>query len=178
MSTNILGNQTQVLVAEATKKLCETLGLTSLKSTQLKFLTIALAEVAAEEASANPSFAEHIKSKFQELAPVVGKKKSRSDPDYAPKKLIASKLENNGLVAINHIDISRLNPYADPDPFLLLEVYGDEQLPRALSQYSLAMLRRISGRFEKQQPGTKPKNKNLKDSIIEYIVGQVLRKSA
>jgi hypothetical protein len=49
-------------------------------------------------------------------------------------------------------------------------VYGDDKLGRALQDYLLSMLKETSAKIEEQHPGTKPKNRANKQSVIDYIV--------
>lgn len=162
----------------ATRKLCETLGISFPKSSDLKFLSVALTEVATSEASENQQFAENIRALFTSLNPPkpakskTKKKTSLTDADSEEKTYSFPK----GLTPIKHIDMSRFNPFAPPDPYLLHEAFGDDQLYLALKGYSLTVLKDIASVVEKNNPNSGPKNKGKKDSILEYIIQKVTNK--
>lgn len=172
MATATHGSFTaQEQAINATKKLCEALNLNEVKSTDLKYLTIALAEVASKEASLNSDFAEKIRLKYLELLPKKTEKTAK-----VTIKVTAKKIGLTNLIPIKQVDIAKIfNPHTPPDPYLLFEVYGTEQLPLALESFSLTLLRKVALDVEYKFPGTKAKNKNQKDSIVEYIVSQVVK---
>lgn len=171
--------------ALATKKLCETIGIPSPKLTDLKFLTIALTEAAAVEASHNQQFAEDIRVLFANLNPpktVKSKEPAKSKEPKESKRISTVSKEKTysfpkGLTPIKHIEMSRFNPFAPPDPYLLHEAFGDDQLYSALQGYSLPVLKDIASLVEKNNLNTSPKNKGKKESVLEYILQKVTNKS-
>jgi hypothetical protein len=173
MSTAIRGNtpieEDQAVMV--TRLLCEALGLTVPK-TQLKYLTIALAETATEEIYHDPGFADRLKARFEGLRSKPPQKKG----SHKNKAEHANQPEQpkRKLVLLNQIDPDRLNPYGIPDPVALLEAFGREQLPLALKEYSLSMLNRIAAEVQLHHPTTHPRNKRQKDAVIDYIVRYVV----
>ena len=164
-STNITIQQQSVA---ATQELCEALGLGVLKPAELKYLTVALARGATEEAQRNDEFKQHIQSLYQSLLPVKPTKAK------APKKEPSSGARSSGskkvkLTPIGSVDESELNPYAPPNPWALRRLYGDKQLSAALGRYSADKLKETLPAMQQRYPGTQPK-KMTKPGIIAYIV--------
>lgn len=60
-----------------------------------------------------------------------------------------------------------------PDPYFLLDVFGEHQLERALKPRSVADLRKAAAIVEQRNPGTLPKGKVSKPGWIAYIVEYV-----
>jgi hypothetical protein len=65
-------------------------------------------------------------------------------------------------------------PYGPPNPFVLQQVYGDDQLALALERHPPAKLKEAVVIVQERYPGTKPK-KPTKASIIAYIVETITR---
>jgi hypothetical protein len=122
-------------------------------------LNTVLALAAAEEIRHNPTFASRIQRLHLELGGGQaggtrgGTKKQPKEP----------------LIALRHTG-KDIDPYAPPDPADLKYVYGDDKLARALDDYSLEKLKKTSAKIEAAHPGTRPKNKSSKQSVIDYIV--------
>lgn len=146
--------------AEATRSLRERLHLPSNVS-DVEILNAALAEAAAEEIKRNAQFASDISRRYEELATMRGQSATRTAS--------RAKEEQEPLVPIRHTG-ARIDPSAPPDPQTLKYVYGDDKLGRALQDYLLSMLKQTSARIEAQHPGTKPTNRAIKQSVIDYIV--------
>jgi hypothetical protein len=123
----------------------------------MKRVSLALAEVAAQEAERNHVFAERIRTAYAALAPT----KQRT------KMLTAFDVK---LVPIKHIQGRELNPAAPLDPYFLFEVYGSAQFPTALSIFPVAKLKEGAAIVERRNPGTKPTNRGQKQPLIDYIV--------
>ncbi|MEO7002719.1 MAG: hypothetical protein ABI068_12990 [Ktedonobacterales bacterium] len=151
----------------ATRRLCEALGLGVVKPNELRRLTIALAEAAADEAGHNSDFAKHIRVLYERSASV--KKSKVTEPSTRRKKMP----EHPNLTPVGTFDESKFNPYGPLDPYILLQLYGIEQLPLALDGYSLTALKGAVSLVEQRNPGTKPKNCSKKDAVLEYIVQYV-----
>jgi len=151
----------------ATRRLCEALGLGVVKPNELKRLTVALAEAAADEAGHNSEFAAHIRVLYERYVPV---KKGKTTGSSTRSK---AKPEKVKLVPVGTFDESKFNPYGPLDPYILLQLYGTKQLALALDEYSLTALKGAASLVEQRNPGTKPKNRAKKDAVLAYIVEYV-----
>lgn len=145
--------------ALATKRLRAVLGVDD-----VKLLSTALAEVAAEEAVTNRDFANRVHATYIELA---AQKPIRRNPTH---KTAVNEVE---LVPVIDMTGIRIDPFASLDPYLLHRIYGSKQLRAALTGYSLARLKEGLDPVQTKNPGTKPQSKARKDSIIDYIVEHV-----
>jgi PHD/YefM family antitoxin component YafN of YafNO toxin-antitoxin module len=124
----------------------------------VKRMGVALAEAALEGMRRNPSFAAHVRQLYDSMAA------QRSVRIKDPKRT-TSRVE---LVPIRRLDVE-INPAAPPDPYLLLDLYGPEQLPLALEPYTLPRLREAVKQVQARHPGTKPHGTS-KPAIIDYLV--------
>jgi hypothetical protein len=61
---------------------------------------------------------------------------------------------------------------APPDPYFLNELFGIDQLPIALKEYSVPALKTAVAMIQARQPGTKPQGTS-KAAIIEYVLQHV-----
>lgn len=139
-------------VTEIAERASKHLGLPDVKR-----VSVALAEVAAQEAERNRGFAERIRVLYEELAPTRVRTKMVTAFDVK-------------LVPIKHVQGRELNP-ADPlDPYFLFEIYGPAQFPTALSMFPVAKLKEGVVVVERRHPDTKPTNRAQKQSLIEYMV--------
>jgi hypothetical protein len=147
---------------EATEKLREILGLETLTAADVKILTAALTQVAAEEINHNSSFVTRLKFLFNEMKPAKSKEKP-AEEIYTGEDLIpiASMVGNP------------IDPLGIPDPQTLLKMYGVCQLPKALSIYKPTKLKIAAEQLMTTHPGTKPKTKTKKEDLISYIVSLV-----
>lgn len=126
----------------------------------VKRVSLALSQVAAQEAERNHAFAERIRTAYAALPPTRQR----------PKMLTAFDVK---LTPIKHIQGRELNP-ADPlDPYFLFDVYGAAQLPTALSIFPVAKLKEGAASVERRNPGTKPTNRGQRQPLIDYIVRYV-----
>ncbi len=172
---------------QATKKLCQALGYSSLKSTDLKYVALALAEVGAEEVINNPHFAQKVKAILDEIVP----KKELNAPRSTSNRAKHQKQKDNtatiqkgrqkkslldNLVPLKPIDMRIINPYSSPDPYLLHEVFGSVQLAIALREFTMHTLREMVGVVETQNPDLPKPNKRNKDSIVQFILEAVENK--
>jgi hypothetical protein len=155
--------------AQATYELCAGLGLGMLSAADLKYLSLALAQVATEEVSRNSDFAERIRSLYLSLLP---KKATRGASSGGSTRSGGTKAWNAKLTPVGTVDEALLDPYGPPNPFALQRLYGDEQLPLALARYTPAKLREAVALVQERYPGSKPK-KMTKAAIIEYIVNTI-----
>lgn len=151
--------------ATATRRFTEALGLGAVKPKDLKHLTLALAEIATDEVSRNPEFAQHIRARFRELVD--------SEPRI-PRPTKSGRLSvDTPLVKTVRPGLTQVSTYGPMDPYALLERYGEAQFETALSRYPLDDLKKASGLVQERNPGTKPKSKARRDALIDYIVQYV-----
>jgi hypothetical protein len=122
-------------------------------------LSAALLEVIAEESqrSPNPRIAEAVCQRYQELF-ALRSTSAKRDVKYVEP-----------LIPLRYAE-GTIDPFAPPDPKKLIYVYGQDKLARALSNYTLFMLKQTAAKIEQERPGTKPSNRGRKDAVIEYIV--------
>lgn len=158
MSTTLKVRTTQQRATEATSRLKRMIG-----ADNLKLLSAAIAEVAADEADSNPAFVSRVRAVYQELV---------SMPTTRARSA-ASKLAEVELIPIGKVEGGGINPYAPLDPDYLSKLYGAHQLRAALSRYQLASLKDAAAKIQQEHPGTKPRNRSSKDSVIDYIVEHV-----
>lgn len=123
----------------------------------LRRLTIALAEAAAQELVGNRPFAARVRALYDEV-PATPSRASAPDP-FATQ-----------LVPIKMVPGRDINPAAPLDPYFLLEVYGASQLETALNLFPVAKLKEGAAMVERHHPGTKPTNRGRKAALVEYIV--------
>jgi len=143
---------------KATEQLRDALRLPTCEGDANAF-TIALAEVAANESSRNPRFAEAVRARYKELTAQRNVPASRAkSPPLAE------------LVPIRRIEGYRADPFSPPDPQFLTHLYGLSQLPNALEYYRLEMLKEAAAKIEREHPGTRPTSRSSKAAVIDYIV--------
>lgn len=151
---------------EATNELCRVLSLEGESSANLKYLALALMQVATDEITKNSEFGERVRTAHLELIPQPKVKKTSSKSGSGNS---GSKSWQIKLTPIGTADESLLDPYGPPNPLALQQIYGDEQLPLALQRYEPAALKEALPIVQNRYPGTKPK-KLTKAGIIDYIV--------
>lgn len=122
----------------------------------LRRLTIALTEVAAEEVIHNRAFATRVREVYEQVPAEA--RSGRSDP-FAVR-----------LVPIKVVEGRDINPAAPLDPHFLLEVYGSHQFRDALSIFPVAKLKEAAKHIAVRHRGTKPTNWGQKTPLIDYIV--------
>lgn len=149
--------------SEATKNLRTTLQL-PVNLNDNTILGTALAEIATEESRNNPLFAAKVRERYAELLGQNGGTRKRS---LGNKQFYESMPP---LVPIRRIDGYVHDPFAPPDPHLLIQLYGKDQLSRALFDYTVDMLKQVASKIEQKHPGTKPSNRGKRDALIAYIV--------
>lgn len=146
--------------AQATHALCEALGLGVVSPSELKYLALALTQVAADEVVVNPSLAARVRELYLALVP---------NKAAASRRSSGSRSWEVKLTPIGNMDESMIDPYGPPNPFGLQQLYGNDQLQLALERYAPARLRGAVAIVQERYPGTKPKSMS-KAAIIEYIV--------
>lgn len=152
---------------QATHELCEALGLGVVSPSDLKYLALALMQVATAEAAQSADFATRIRKLYLSLLPQKTSASSRT----AGKRSVKVQL-----TPIGDMDESLIDPYGPPNPFGLQQLYGDDQLALALERYAPARLRGAVAIVQERYPGTKPKSMS-KAAIIEYIVTTLTARS-
>lgn len=141
--------------AEAINQTLEALGLEDTKR-----LSAALTIAAAEGVRKNPAFASHVRFLYEDMAP------KRATPKRVK---VAADVE---LIPVKQVE-GVLNPAAAPDPYFLLELYGAHQLRLALQRYTATRLKEAVVLVQERHPGTKPKGRATKETMIDYIVEHV-----
>lgn len=143
---------------EAAKQAAFSLGLDDVKR-----VGIALAAAAADEVSSNARFAEKVRLLYS-VAPASAAT-TRSTRSTETVELVPLKPVPPGTRIIN--------PAAPLDPYFIYDVYGVEQLPRALALFPLEKLKEATAKVEQRNPGTKPKSRGSKAGHIDYIVAHI-----
>lgn len=146
--------------ASAVKRMAETLQLEDSKR-----LSFALTIAAAEYSQVDDVMASRVQAIYKELAP--GSVKTGSSTRDS-----SSSVEDD-LVPIKTVEGRYIDPAGPPNPYFLLELYGDKQLARALNRYTAPRLRLAVKEVQAQNPGTKPKS-GSKQAMIDYIVTLLL----
>ncbi|MGO8950175.1 MAG: hypothetical protein ACLQUY_21465 [Ktedonobacterales bacterium] len=145
---------------KATESLRQALGIPLVQGDAAVF-GAALAEIAVEESRYNARFASAVRERYQELMaqqPTPKSVSAKQKPDLPP------------LVLIHRVEGYRADPFSPPNPRLLIHMYGVHQLDRALQDYTLDMLKDTAAKVQSEHPGTKPRSKASKQSVIDYIV--------
>jgi hypothetical protein len=79
--------------------------------------------------------------------------------------------DNSPLKPITTIPGYVHDPFKAPDPAMLSQLYGKDQLGKALRGYTMDMLKKTAQKVQDEHPGTKPTSKASRDGLIAYIVG-------
>lgn len=74
------------------------------------------------------------------------------------------------LPVINYTRSLRINPYADPNPYLALLLYGPKNFPIAMQYYNVGSYKAMIPLIQRYHPGTKPRSMSDGHSMYEYIV--------
>ena len=127
---------------------------------QLNVMSTAIAEVVVAQAKQDPAFAELVRNAYQELVDLS--KPTPRKPRSSQKKLNLKPIAN-----VEGYKIDSLGPL---DPYFEYKAYGGEQLPLALSEYSMEDLKEAAKKLMASHAGTKPNSFAKKTAIIEYIV--------
>ncbi len=135
-----------------------------LELSDLKALSVAIAEAAADAIKQDAVFAQKVCKHYKELANVTSP---------APHTGMKGQNEGDDLVPIKAVAGHDVGIVAPLDPYFLQELYGDAQLPKALKRYTLKHLLEGAALVERKHPGTKPANKTKKDAVIAYIINYI-----
>src|SRR5258708_1715358 len=138
--------------ALATRTLCQALGLGKAKPADLKFLALALTEIAAAEIKDRAGFGERINAAFEQVRANYSTKTKGTGASGKGKSTGASM---KPLVPIGNVDPAKFAPSARTDPYALLDLYGSHQLEAALSRYPASELKKAAALVEERKPGTK-----------------------
>lgn len=127
----------------------------------VRALSAAVAEAAAEEAERNTAFLSTLRRIYTEMTALSkGAQRTRRDTHYSDVEL----------VPLPGTEGARFDPFAPLDPYALLRLYGPQQLRAALNGYSYARLREAVAAVRNKWPGTKPSDARKASSLIDYIV--------
>lgn len=163
VSVTVLTEQERA--AAATRRLCEMLGVGTLKPKDLKYLSVALTEAATDEIGHHPEFAERVLHVFHELVKPSASKSAAKKSTSRPAK--------PKLVPVGHVDPVLLGPDRPLNPYVLQQLYGNAQLRLALDGRSLTALKQAVSIVQQRHPGTGPANRTQKAALIDYIVQYV-----
>lgn len=147
---------------EATQQAADLLQLTDVKR-----LGAAPTLAVVEGVRRNASFAAHVRTLYEELAPKP--RSTRNTQTARRAKLVAPDVE---LVPIKSMEGRQFDPVAPPDPYFLYEFYGAAQLPLALERYTVPRLQKAVKLVKERNPRTKP-NGTSRQAVIDYIVEYV-----
>jgi|GEM_PF-6620436 len=153
----------------AIRSLYQALGMTALKPAEQKYLSTALVEIATDEIAHNSEFGKALIARLNELLP---KKAEKAKPTRKP----AQQRNIDTVVLpqpIKYVPMSAFNPYQPPDPLLLQEGYGDENLPIVLETFTLRVLKQMASVVQEKIPGTKPRTVAKKEALVEFIISQL-----
>jgi hypothetical protein len=153
-------------IAETTRQAAEALGLED-ENVDEKVLAAALVVAALDAIQRSESFANHLRAVYERLR--TSSRASRATP-RAPAQRVAPDID---LIPMREMPDRPFVPGAAPDAYLLYDLYGVDQLPLALGRYTLRDLLLAAELVQQRHPGTKPKNKTKRESVIAYIVEHV-----
>jgi hypothetical protein len=149
--------------AKATEEAAAILGLD-----EVKLVGAVVLESALEELRQHRAFAQRVREAYQVAVQPKPKKTPARKPAARPAK---SKVE---LKPLRTDATHQINIAAAIDPYYLNEVFGPEQLPLALGQFSAKKLMdEAVPLVQRRHPGTVPSNKRNQQVIIAYIVHHV-----
>ena len=157
--------------ATATRELCQMLGLVGIKPTEMKYLTLALAQAATDEAERNTAFAEQVRALYRQFIPTRPPKRAPHAHTESGRR--QGQRRNDELVPIGTVNEALLDPYAPPNPWALQQLFGSEQLATVLNRYSPAKLKEALPLVQQRFPGTRPRAMT-KSGIVSYIVEKVV----
>jgi hypothetical protein len=128
-----------------------------------KLLQAVLLEEAARMLMENRAFASTVMSRYTQSALTRPKGGRQSRPLPRTSEIAEP------LVAINPIPDYEITLRAAPDPYFILQVFGDKQLAKALNQRSLPDVRKAAKMVEERNPGKHPAART-KAGLIAFIV--------
>ena len=129
-----------------------------------KVLGAVLAEAALDELRLRGGFMERVRAAY-EAATVKPAKPKRATQPKSPAAKTKVKL-----VPIGRVETHEINIAAPMDPYYLNQVFGPDQLPFALEEFSTSkLLDEAVPLVQKRHPGTRPKT-NGKKAVIDYLV--------
>lgn len=129
-----------------------------------KVLGATIAEIAAHEAEQSPSFRDRVLATYNELLALKPK------ASVARIRKAAGSVELTPLPGTEGIHI---DPFGGVDPFLLLRLYGPNQLRKALAGFSYSALKEAASAVRQRHPDSKPAKGRSADSMVNYIVEQL-----
>lgn len=151
--------------AQATRELCQALGLEGVVPKNLQYLALALTEAAASEARRNPAFADCVADLYRKYLPPPPIKRggTRTPRSYRVPTYRAVGTVDNSLIA----------PGTRPDPYAMLQLLGKDQLPSALKELGRDGLKEAVAVVQERHPGTRPTNMGQIKPMVDYILTHV-----
>jgi len=140
-------------------------------ATNAKLLQAAILEAAAAALADDPSFAARVRGRYAELAAPPARAKGQGGKAGRAARVtpkVSDLLEP--LVPVKRIPNYEVTIEGPLDPYVLLDVFGPHQLERALSQRSLADVRKAAAIVQGRQPGVQPEGRAGKAKLIAFIV--------
>lgn len=144
--------------SEITERAARAMGLEDTKR-----LGIALTAAAVEELARNTAFASHVRVIYASLPASPAPRRRET----TPKALTVD------VAPIKHVEGFSLNPAMPLDPYLVYEAYGAKQFATVSDLFTVPKLKEAAKQVEERNPGTKPTNRGVKVSLIEYLVKYV-----
>jgi len=152
----------QLRAAEATGRLRTLVDVGDVED--LKVLSAAVVEAAAEEAVRNSGFRSRVRQIYNELAP---------PPARPPVSAHRGAPSQSVLVPLQGTEGVRIDPFAPLDPYVLLRLYGPQQMRPALARYSFTSLKEAAKTVKERHPSTKPRDARKADAVLDYIMEHV-----
>ncbi len=162
MSTTPRSRTLQRRAAEATGRLR-----TLVAVADLTLLSAAVVEAAAEEAVRNSGFRSRVRQIYHELATPPAR------PPAPAHRGAPSMQSRSVLVPLPGTEGVRIDPFAPLDPYVLLRLYGPQQMRPALARYSFTSLKEAAKTVKERHPDTKPRDARKADALLDYIVEHV-----
>jgi hypothetical protein len=127
-----------------------------------------LAEQALDELRNNRDFTRRVRAAYEAATP---KPKPPTQRTGASKGKGAKAL----LTPIKDVGIHEINIAAQVDPYFLYDVFGLDQLPLALEEFTKKkLLNEVVPMVQKRNPGAAPNSKADKQGVIAFIVHHVV----
>lgn len=146
---------------DALKQAANVLGLDDTKR-----LETAIAVASADELGQNARFAASVRAIYGLLPPST---------KHAGSPLKTLDVLTLDVKPIKHVEGFSFDPSHPVNPYLLHEAYGTVQMRKLLEVATLPALKQSSAIVEQRNPGTKPKSRASKASIVDYIMEHIAK---